>query len=359
MIFSRSSARYFALVLAFPADAIATRQLNLAAYFFFGFHDRAAQIAAAHAVLDGDIALVSFAVNFGAAIPLFDLAKLRQRDAFPGRSQQADVFDRFLRVAELREIAQHQIVALFALQYLGERIASRGGVDGILNVGYVDLIARGRLAIDHEVVVRLPEHPEDSQIRDSGDLAHDVHGLLGFFLKNVQVVAVDLGGKLPLDAADRFFHVVGDRLREAPDHSGQLVQLFVHGGDDFVLVLVKAGPPLLLGLQIGEVLGIEEAGGIGSVVRTPGLAGALGHFGKRTKDESRLIHEPDAFGGSGAGSQRAAHPQRAFIQMRQEFGADHAAERQVDDKAKTDNDRFRPLRNDNGRPRAARAGTPG
>ena len=40
----------------------------------------------------------------------------------------------------------------------------------------------------------------------------------------------------------------------------------------------------------------------------------------------RLILSADSFSRPGAGSKRAAHPQRAFIQMRKKLGADHAAD---------------------------------
>ena len=43
----------------------------------------------------------------------------------------------------------------------------------------------------------------------------------------------------------------------------------------FVFVLMEAGTPLFLRLQIDEIFGIEKAGGVRSIVRTPHLAGAL------------------------------------------------------------------------------------
>ena len=119
----------FTFVFAFPIDVVAARQLNLRVYLANGFLDRAAQVAAAHAVLDRNVALVSFAVDFGTAVAFFDLAELRERNAFAGWGQQANVLDGFLRCAVLREVAQHQVVSRLALQYLGESIASDGGLD--------------------------------------------------------------------------------------------------------------------------------------------------------------------------------------------------------------------------------------
>ena len=78
-----------------------------------------------------------------------------------------------------------------------------------------------------------------------------------------------------------------------------------------------------------EVFGIEEAGGVGPIVRTAHLAGGVEHFGKRRQYHASLIGQADTLSGSRAGRQRAAHPDIALIEMRQEFGADHAAEGQI------------------------------
>ena len=51
------------------------------------------------------------------------------------------------RIAIGRQVAHHQIVALFALQHLRQRIPAHGGLNGVLNIRDVDLIARGLLAI--------------------------------------------------------------------------------------------------------------------------------------------------------------------------------------------------------------------
>ena len=93
-----------------------------------------------------------------------------------------------------------------------------------------------------------------------------------------QIVAIDLGGKLAFDAADRFLHVVGNGLREIPDHARDLLQFLIHGRDQLFLVLMKCRTPIFLWFQVDEVLGVEEAGGVGAIVRPSGLAGALRDF---------------------------------------------------------------------------------
>jgi hypothetical protein len=64
---------------AFPADVIAARQLHLFGDFGNGFFDRAAEIALADAVLDGDVTLIAFAVDFGGSGGRFP-APLRKQE---------------------------------------------------------------------------------------------------------------------------------------------------------------------------------------------------------------------------------------------------------------------------------------
>ncbi len=162
------------------------------------------------------------------------------------------------------------------------------------------------------------------------DLAHDLDDLAGLLLENFEVVAIDLRGELAFDAADGFLHVVGDGLGEIPDDAGDFLQLTVHGRDEFVFILVKRGAPLFLGLQVDEVFGIEETGGVGAVVGASHLAGALGYLGPGAKDEAGLVGHSYADGWAGAGRESSAHPESAFIEMGKELGADDAADGEID-----------------------------
>src|SRR5579863_5119350 len=71
-------------VFALPFEVISGGQLHLLADFGDGFFDGAAQVAAADAVFDGDVALVSLPVNFRAAVGNLNLAELRQRHELAG-----------------------------------------------------------------------------------------------------------------------------------------------------------------------------------------------------------------------------------------------------------------------------------
>ena len=165
---------------------------------------------------------------------------------------------------------------------------------------------------------------------DAVDRGHLRLNLLGLLFQGAQVVAVELDGQLAFDAGDGLFHVVGDGLRVVPDDAGKLLQLLVHGGDQRFLVLMEDGPPLLLRLEIDEVFGVEEAGGVGAVVGAAGLADDLRDLRERGHHDARLVGEVDAGGGAFAGRQRAAHPDGAFVEMGQELRADGPADGEID-----------------------------
>src|SRR5579872_2242377 len=111
------------------------------------FHG-SAQIASTHAELNGDITLIAFAIDLRAALSLLNLAELGQRNSRAGRREQADILDSLSSGAVLRQIAQHQVIALFALQDRCERIAAYRGLNRVLNVSDVDLITRRGVAIN-------------------------------------------------------------------------------------------------------------------------------------------------------------------------------------------------------------------
>jgi len=57
-----------------------------------------------------------------------------------------------------------------------------------------------------------------------------------------------------------------------------LRELVPKSGNQAFLVLLKYGPPLFLGPQVDEVLGVEKAGVVRAIVRPAGLTHHVGHF---------------------------------------------------------------------------------
>ncbi len=73
-------------------------------------------------------------------------------------------------------------------------------------------------------------------------------------------------------------------MRKIPQHAGNLAELLVHRGDQIVFVFAENGPPLIFGLQIDEVFGIEKSRRVGAVVGAADLGNHLLHLGKRGED---------------------------------------------------------------------------
>ena len=67
-----------ALVFAFPVDVVSRRQFDLFLDLLDRLFDGAPQVAAANAILDGNVALVAFPVDFRTAVLFFDCAELRE-----------------------------------------------------------------------------------------------------------------------------------------------------------------------------------------------------------------------------------------------------------------------------------------
>ncbi len=180
-----------------------------------------------------------------------------------------------------------------------------------------------------QVQVRLADDAEQAQTLDAADLAHRRHNLVALLLQQRQIGAVNLDRQLALHAADGFFHVVGNRLREIPGDSGKLLGFLAQRFDQLVFVLMKQRTPLVFRLQIDKIFGVEEARGIGAVVGPAHLAHHLRHFRKLGEHHPRVVHDPSPFRRTRAGRKRPARPDRALIQMRQEFRADVARQQQL------------------------------
>ena len=76
----------------------------------------------------------------------------------------------------------------------------------ILHTCDVDLVTSGPVAVHSDIQVGMTKYPKNPKILNPLDPTHDPDDLVGFFLQDLQVIAVHLGSQL-LDPTDRLFHV--------------------------------------------------------------------------------------------------------------------------------------------------------
>ena len=114
-------------------------------------------------------------------------------------------------------------------------------------------------------------------------------------------------------------------MGEVPVDAGNLAESFVHGIDE-LLFRVELGAPLGAVQKVDKEFCVVETAGVAAVVGAADLADDLLHFGVLREDGAGAFGDCDSGGGAGAGRQRASDPDRAFIEVREKFGADDSAE---------------------------------
>ena len=161
---------------------------------------------------------------------------------------------------------------------------------------------------------------------DARDTAHDGLHLIRFLLEGFEITAKELDRQLALHAADGFFDVVGNRLREIPIDSGELLKLLVHGGDQFVFLAMEFRAPLLARQKINEEFGVVETAGVAAVVGAADLTDNQPDLRETREHDASIPCHGDARGRPSAGRESAAHPDGALIEVRKKFGADDSAQ---------------------------------
>src|SRR5208283_797784 len=158
---------------------------------------------------------------------------------------------------------------------------------------------------------------------------HDGGDLFALPLESLQVVPENLKRKRTLGAGECFSDVVLNRLGKVPDRPWVFLHCPVHGSDQFLFVLTEYRAPLLLRLQVNEILGVAESSGVRSVVRPSDLRHHFAHLWERRENITAVVSEFFAFRKTRAVGQRATCPNRAFIQMRQELRPNDTAKAQI------------------------------
>ena len=223
--------------------------------------------------------------------------------------------------------AHDEIELLFLLHHLGGDVAADGRLDQAVDVGDVQSVTGDLGAVDLDGETGLSEFLHQGHIADSAHAFQDLLDGFALLLQRIQIGAEDLDGQGALQARFRLIHRVFRRLGVIEGDAGKCLELLVDGLDQAGLGAIGAGP-LRVGLQIDVELDIEKAGGVRAVVGPGQFGGDRGDFGEGAQDVAHLGRDfCRLVEGDGVRHGRA-HPQRAFIQLRHELGADARDEQQ-------------------------------
>src|ERR1022692_4023197 len=162
------------------------------------------------------------------------------------------------------------------------------------------------------------------------DPRYDGNDFFALLLKELQVIPENLERKPAFGASKGLADVVFDRLGEVPDRARILFYRAIHGGDQFLFVFMKYRAPLVVRLQVDEILRVAESPSVGSVVGPADLRHNLAHFRERREHIALVGREVFSLRKTCAIRQSAARPDSTFVQMRQELRSNNTAKTQID-----------------------------
>ena len=216
--------------LAGPIDAIAGRQFHVAADALLRFLDGAGEVAAAYAEFDRHETLVALAENVGGAGIERDDGEVAQRNigvAVRRLNADLDIAHFVDVVAILRRQPHHHAELAVRLQQRGRDGAAQRGLNDGVDVADVQAVARRLFAIDLDVQIGLPEHPERAEIGDALAPAPSRRmAALRDLLQGRQIGTDDLDRIGAFDARQPFLDIVLDVLREIEVDADEFVGEF-------------------------------------------------------------------------------------------------------------------------------------
>ena len=261
--------------------------------------------------------------------PLVDLdvGKFLERNLLAARCRHHDVADLLGIVPVLMFQPDDKIEFLFPLHHLGGDVAAYGGFDHAVDVADIQAIAGDLGPVDVDGQAWLSQFLHQRHVLDAAHIFQDFLDGLALLLKNLQIGTEHFDGQGALEPGFGFVHGVFRRLGVVEGDAGKAFQLAVDRRDQVRLVAIGT-VPLRIGLEADIELDIEKAGGVGAVVRPSQFRTDGGDFGKGAQDVPHLGRDLGGLvEGNGVGH-GGAHPQRAFIQLRHEFGADERDQKQ-------------------------------
>ena len=158
-------------------------------------------------------------------------------------------------------------------------------------------------------------------------MLNDFDDVVGFLLKNIEIVAADFCDDFAAKPRERLFNVVLNDLREISRDAWNDVQGIGHAADQR---LFAGEAPGVAGFQVNQILEIIRTLRIRSVVRAAHLSNDVVDFG--VSEDLGADQPLDVFGGLERcrGWQRDGEPYVSFIELWHEFATQTSSQSEGD-----------------------------
>src|SRR6185312_1642905 len=240
-----------------------------------------------HRVLDADEAAVILTVDERGSVRHVDFGEILERNLLAIRCGDEDAADLLRILAILRLESYDEIVQSLALLYLFRDAAADCGFDEGVDIAGVDAVARDLGTIHRHRQRGLAELLDEGEIADPAHMFKNLLDFFPLFLEDVEIGAEHLHIERAFETGLRLIDGVLGRLRVVERDAGESLELLIDRVDEILLAAIRSRP-LVVRLEPDVKLGIEEAGGIGPVVRPTVLRADDGHLGEGAQNRANF-----------------------------------------------------------------------
>src|SRR4029077_18916654 len=247
---------------------------------------KSAHVAVSHTPLDRNPPDVPFAEDLTQSFGLFQLGELGNGNTFATGRADREVAQAFKLILVPRK-PHSQVEPALSFKNLGDDMAPRSRLDGVLDVLDVDTVAGRGASIHGDQELWLTDKAIVVKVVNTADMAEDSGDLLRFGFKHKQIRSIEFNGQLAFHARQRLIDVVLDRLGEVCGDARNGRQRRVHGLDQFFFVL---DPPLVAGFKADVEFGVVWAVWIGTIIWGSVLRYDGADFGELQHALADIVH---------------------------------------------------------------------
>src|SRR5262249_53112007 len=160
-------------------------------HFLHRVGDETSHVSTAYAPLDGDAALIAFAIDLGQPFRLDELGQLHHRDALAVGRADRETTQLRDQIA-VRAQADGSVEPSLTLEDLGDHAALGRGLDRILDVLHVDPVPRGGATVHDDLKLGLADEVIVIEVGHAAHAAQNADELAGLGVEHEVVGAVEV-----------------------------------------------------------------------------------------------------------------------------------------------------------------------